>query len=293
LAIGRCQDKILAMESSSAKPGTPSVRKLRLRYSARCCTCHCELKRGSEAWWDREAKTATCLVCGSGAELARELAGTAGASSRQKHDRLHAQREQNVKDKWGRGLSRLVVALSDDPQSTRAWRTGAVGEERLGRFFSGKLPESVIALHDRRIPGSRANIDHIVVAPSGVWVIDAKLYKGKVERRTTGPIWRLEPAVFVRGRDRTNLIYAMPKQVAAVRDALAPDPLADDIVVRSAVCFVASDWSLFAKPFEISGVLVTWPQKLVERIAAPGRLTPTAVARLANRIGVGLPAAGR
>jgi hypothetical protein len=145
----------------------------------------------------------------------------------------------------------------------------------------------VIALHDRRIPGSRANIDHVVVAPNGVWVIDAKLYRGKVERRTVGPIWRREPAVFVRGRDRTKLIHGMSKQVAAVRYAIAPDPLADDVVVRSAVCFVSSDWSLFAKPFEISGVLVTWPQKLVERIAAPGRLTPTGVARIANRIGVG------
>jgi hypothetical protein len=281
------------MEGSAAKSGPPSIRKLRLRYPARCSVCGCELKRGSQAWWDREAKVAICLVCGSGADLAHELAGTAGASGRQKHERLHAKREQYVKDKWGRGIGSLLLALSDDPQSTRAWRTGAVGEERLGRFFESELPASVIALRDRRIPGSQANIDHVVVAPNGVWVIDAKFYRGKVERRTVGPIWRREPAVFVRGRDRTNLIHGMPKQVAAVRDAIASDPLAGDVVVRSAVCFVASDWSLFAKPFEISGVFVTWPQKLVDRIATPGRLTPTAVARIANRIGVGLSVAGR
>jgi hypothetical protein len=65
----------------------------------------------------------------------------------------------------------------------------------------------VLALHDRRIPGSRANIDHVVVAPSGVWVIDAKLYQGKVERRTSGPIWRRELSVFVGGRDRTKVIH--------------------------------------------------------------------------------------
>jgi Nuclease-related domain len=270
-----------------------SAHKLRLRYPARCCVCRSELKGGTEAWWDREAKVATCLVCGSGAELASELAGTAGASARQKHERLHEKREQQVKGRWGKGLGSAVLAFSDDPRSTRAWRTGAVGEERLARFFEQELPASVIALHDRRIPGSRANIDHVVVAPNGVWVIDAKLYKGRVERRNIGPIFRREPAVFVHGRDRTKLIRGMPKQVAAVRDAVAADPLADDVVVRSAVCFVASDWSLFAKPFEISGVLVTWPQKLAERIASPGRLTPTAVARIANRIGVGLPPAGR
>lgn len=32
-------------------------------------------------------------------------------------------------------------------------------------------------LHDLRIPGSKANIDHVVVAGSKVWVIDSKLWK--------------------------------------------------------------------------------------------------------------------
>jgi hypothetical protein len=225
--------------------------------------------------------------------LARELAGTPGASGRQKFERLHTQREQRVKDKWGKHVGNLVLAVSDDPQSTQAWRTGSVGEERLARFFERELPTSGIALHDRRIPRSLANIDHLIVASSGVWVVDAKLYRGKVERRVVGPIWRREAAVFVGGRDRTKLIHGMTPQVKAVRDTLAIDPLSDDVVISPVVCFVASDWRLFAKPFEISGVLVAWPQKLVERIATPGRLTPTAVARIASRLAVGLPAAGR
>jgi hypothetical protein len=279
------------MEGSAQIPAPHGSRKLRLRYPARCCVCCAELKRGSDAWWDSEAKTATCLICGSGAGLANELAGTAGASGREKFERLHAKRQQKVRSKWGNRVGGLVLSLSDDPQSTQAWRVGSVGEERLARFFERELPKSAIALHDRRIPGSRANIDHIVVAPNGVWVIDAKLYTGKVERRTLGPVWGREHAVFVGGRDRTKVIHAMSRQVDAVRSAIAPDPLAADVVIRPVVCFVTSDWGLFAKPFEISGVLVTWPQKLVERIAAAGPLTATGVARIANRIGVGLPAA--
>jgi hypothetical protein len=281
------------MEASPTEPDQTAQRELRLRYPARCSICGCDLKAGTEAWWDASAKTVTCLVCGGGAELARELMGTAGASSREKYERLHERREQNVRRAWGKRLGGVVLALGQDPQSTRAWQAGSAGEERLARFFVRELPESALALHDRRIPGSRANIDHIVVAPSGVWVIDAKLYRGKVERRTLGPIWRPEAAVFVGGRDRTKLIHGIPRQVEAVKVALAPDPLADDVPVRPVVCFVASDWALFTKPFEIAGVLVTWPQKLVERIVAPGPLTAEAVARLANRIGVSLPPAGR
>jgi hypothetical protein len=65
------------------------------------------------------------------------------------------------------------------------------------------------------------------------------------------------------------------------------------VAVTAAVCFVASDWGLFAKPFEVSGVIVIWPQKLAERIGAAGPLTNATVTRIANRIGVGLPPAAR
>jgi hypothetical protein len=41
-------------------------------------------------------------------------------------------------------------------------------------------------LHDCRIPGSRANIDHLFVAASGIWIVDAKGDKGKVEQRDLG-----------------------------------------------------------------------------------------------------------
>jgi hypothetical protein len=42
----------------------------------------------------------------------------------------------------------------------------------------------VAVLHDRRIPGSRANIDHIAIAATGVWVIDSKRYKRKLQIAT-------------------------------------------------------------------------------------------------------------
>ena len=280
------------MQGSTEDAGPPDVRKLRLRYAAVCSVCQCDLARGTEAWWDKDTKQVSCLVCGGG-ELDRDLGGTAGGSGRSKFNRLHEQREQRVRGRFGKRLGAVVLALSDDPQSTRAWRTGSAGEERLARFFERELPDSAIVLHDRRIPGSRANIDHIVVAPSGVWVVDAKLYEGKVERRALGPFWRPELAIFVGGRNRTKVVHGMPRQVEAVRAAISPDPLAAEVAVTAAVCFVASDWGLFAKPFEVSGVIVIWPQKLAERIGAAGPLTNATVTRIANRIGVGLPPAAR
>jgi hypothetical protein len=36
----------------------------------------------------------------------------------------------------------------------------------------------VHGVHDRRVPGCKAIIDHIAVSPGGVYVIDAKKYTG-------------------------------------------------------------------------------------------------------------------
>jgi Nuclease-related domain len=38
-------------------------------------------------------------------------------------------------------------------------------------------------LHDLALPGSRANIDHLVIGPTGVWVVDTKAYRARVSPR--------------------------------------------------------------------------------------------------------------
>jgi hypothetical protein len=46
----------------------------------------------------------------------------------------------------------------------------------------GRLQVAVV-LHDREVPGTRANIDHLVVAGDGVWVVDTKRWAGVCDRR--------------------------------------------------------------------------------------------------------------
>jgi hypothetical protein len=103
-------------------------------------------------------------------------AGVAGRSARQEHERRAAKREAALKDRWGNRIGGVVLALTDEPQSTRAWAVGARGEEKLAEALDG-----FTVLHDRRVPGTRGNIDHIVIAPAGVFVVDAKSYEGSIE----------------------------------------------------------------------------------------------------------------
>lgn len=80
----------------------------------------------------------------------------------------------------------MAKFLSDDPQTTKVWAAGASGEERVAQVLHERLGDKAVLLHDRKVPGTRGNIDHLAIASSGVWVIDAKRYQGKVEQRDVG-----------------------------------------------------------------------------------------------------------
>jgi hypothetical protein len=54
----------------------------------------------------------------------------------------------------------------------------------------------VIRLHDRLIPGTRGNIDHVFVAPSRVGR-RCEGVQGKARKAEVGPIWRRDNEVFV------------------------------------------------------------------------------------------------
>jgi hypothetical protein len=72
---------------------------------------------------------------------------------------------------------------------TRAWRRGAIGERRTARLLARLERHGWAVLHDLAVPGSRANIDHLVIGPGGVFVIDSKLYSGKLHLAPGGSLW--------------------------------------------------------------------------------------------------------
>ena len=259
---------------------------LRLRRGDRCATCGLDQPRGTQAWWDSAARVVRCRPCVEGAELARALAGEAGASARKEFERRHANRQDDLQRRFGR-LAPIANALSAEPQSTAAWAKGASGEVRLSAFLAKELGDTAIVLHDRRVPGSRANIDHLVVSPSGIWVVDAKSYSGKVEFVAEGSVFRPTMRLRVGGRDRSELVDAVRAQVEVCRRALGGSDAS--LPVHGVLCFVDSDWSLFAKPFVFRGVLVAYPGGLVKRIRREGPLDAETVSWTAARLATALP----
>lgn len=292
-----------------------AVKRMRLRYAGKCSRCGIGLAAGVTADYDRSTKTVACVICppvsarsperadptpsvpvAESAETVEDGAdpvslvatarssvlgvvdGEGGASAAAEFERRRAARQKRVAASHPR-IGRFLLAVFDDPQSTRAWSVGAEGERLLGEMLASVAGESLRVLNDRRVPRSTANIDHMVVCPSGVFVVDAKRYRGsRPELKVDGGL--LRPRVerlTVAGRDRTSLVEGVRRQVALVREALVDRP---EVPVRGVLCFVDADWPLIGGSFTVDHVAVLWPKKLKALLVEPGSLGEGQIAQV-------------
>jgi hypothetical protein len=226
---------------------------MRLRYAGRCA-CGRELAQGERAAYDRGEKRVLCMPCHEGStdhtspapegapapEPSTIDVGVAGGGALREYER------RKVKDDAARAeRSRVWRALNtffypDGRQSTNAWRVGAAGEERVAQALTALVDTGHgYALHDRRVPGKRSNIDHLFVGAAGVYVIDAKRYKNaevSVER-TGGLFGPAAETLKIGGRRKNDLVDALLRQCDVVRGALRASEHSD-IPVIPALCFV-------------------------------------------------------
>jgi hypothetical protein len=184
-----------------------------------------------------------------------------------------------------RFIGSLILRMQEEPARIRAWEQGASGERIVGARLD-KI-EGIEVLHDRRVPGTRANIDHIAIGPGGVYVIDAKLYGGVVERRGLGGFLRHERRLVTGGHDQAKLVAKMTARVNAIARALCETP----IPVAAAVCFVDARWPSAARPFMLNGVWVGWPEALPDLVSRPGLLDAEAMKTTARLLDARLPRA--
>jgi Nuclease-related domain len=74
-------------------------------------------------------------------------------------------------------------------QDAVAWRRGAVGKRRTARLLGPLERDAWVVLHDLAVPRSRANLDHLVIGPGGVFVVDSKRYSGRLQLDPSGQLW--------------------------------------------------------------------------------------------------------
>src|SRR5215211_5244002 len=75
-------------------------------------------------------------------------------------------------------------------EQARTWQRGAQGERRTARLLDRLTRDGFVVFHDLAVPGNTsANVDHLVIGPSGVFVIDSKQWTGQVRQGADGLVW--------------------------------------------------------------------------------------------------------
>ena len=167
----------------------------------------------------------------------------------------------------------VAEALLMVPNHITSWATGANGEVRTARFLEPLRAEGFKVLHDRRIPGSRANIDHIVIGPPGVFVVETKSFGGALRVRGN--------EVYVAGRRRTAMIEEAKREALAVQVALAMELETVGLPVVPVICVHRA--SLPWLGAAAGGMRIVSGKELVKRLRkAESRVDPDTVRWLAR-----------
>ncbi|TAP45021.1 nuclease-related domain-containing protein [Arthrobacter sp. S39] len=126
-------------------------------------------------------------------------------------------------------VARLKRQLDLAERATKSWDTSAVGERVVADRLSQLIPHGWYVLHDVHWPGRpKAILDHVLVGPGGIVVVDAKNWTGEV-RVSSGVLWQ--------GRySRTQSVEGALAQCAAVASVLSPPHRR---LVRPLICMAA------------------------------------------------------
>ncbi|GAA4102814.1 nuclease-related domain-containing protein [Nonomuraea soli] len=176
----------------------------------------------------------------------------------------------------------LVVAAVDWWRFHRwsaiaSWCKGAVGERSTARLLAPLACEGYVILHDRAIAGSSANLDHLVVGPSGVFLIDSKKWARRT--RISGHGARL----WIGGRPAETLLRGLAFERSAVQRAI--DHGVAEVAVLPVVAVHGPRLPGISRPLQVAGIMLVRAGQVRRFIqAAPKQLSAAQVAVLARRL---------
>jgi hypothetical protein len=165
-------------------------------------------------------------------------------------------------------------------QDARNWQRGARGERRTARQLDRLAEHGWVVFHDLAVPDSRANADHLIIGPAGVFLADSKNWRGHLAFAPDGTLWHGSYPL-------TATLATIGFEAKAIAGALAVPGLAVEplLVVHGS----SIPWG---EQF-LGGVAILPAGRLVATLLAlPTLLTDQQVTQLAQRAGARLwPAA--
>jgi hypothetical protein len=157
-------------------------------------------------------------------------------------------------------------------QDARNWQRGARGERRTARQLERLARHGWVIFHDLAVPDSRANADHLVIGPAGVFLADSKNWRGQLAFAPDGTLWHGSYPL-------TATLATIGFEARAIADALAVPGLAVEpllVVHGSTIPWGEQD---------LGGVAILPAGRLVATLLAlPPLLTDQQVTQLAGRV---------
>ncbi|PUA82439.1 nuclease-related domain-containing protein [Nocardioides currus] len=153
-------------------------------------------------------------------------------------------------------------------RSADLWERGAAGEVEVARALA-QLPPGWTVLHDLAWPGrQRANLDHVVIGPGGVFVVDAKNWSGRIEVSNQ--------VLMQNGRMREPAVASAAEAAIAVQSVV---PVAN--LCMGVLCFVRDEpltgWARDVMVCSTSNVVAMLTSR-------PAVLSPTDVQRCVDAV---------
>jgi len=169
----------------------------------------------------------------------------------------------------------------------RALRAGASGEERVAEALARHFDDRHVLFNDVTLrSGLRsAQVDHLVVGPSGVWVVETKNWGGRIEGEADAAVWtQIRPAGAPRRLD--NPVRQNRRHVAVVRGFLEVAGLGA-AEVRAVTVFAGRGTELAIRGARSDEPVLTldeFPARLTAVVANARELPTATVERLVARI---------
>lgn len=81
----------------------------------------------------------------------------------------------------------VLLAIALWPSKSGRWAAGAAGERATARALEGVEAEGYEVLHDVRLRGRPWNLDHVLLGPAGVVIVESKQWRRPVTVRRRWP----------------------------------------------------------------------------------------------------------
>jgi Nuclease-related domain len=168
----------------------------------------------------------------------------------------------------------FVKIVTELPYDVIRWERGAQGERATAGYLTALEDAGFISFHNRWVAGLRGDVDHIAVGPSGIFVIETKTTKAKVEV--------IRDRLLLADHDKQEWVDQVTREAMAVQIALRDlvDPL--HRTVSPVLCVHGTGPGIGRT---VAGVQVVSGARLVAALSsAPPVLTDTDIQRLAGAV---------